>query len=188
VLVGSTNADYGVSLAQNKAEVFAPFGDMAQKARQIYDPDGTTPLDSVRWQVAMDQLMSEPPRFVSRQVSVQGLPAYFYRFSYVAKSMREQWTAGAPHASELPYIFNTVRARYGDALTDMDIKTAQTVNLYWANFAKNGNPNMEGLHEWPRYANGQEMLLDFTPGGPKAHSDPWKARLDVIESLYAKDR
>jgi len=187
VLAGSTDADYGISFAQNKDEVFAPFAAKAQQARQIYDPDDTTPLDVLRWQVAMDQLMSEPPRFVSKQVSAQGMPAYFYRFSYVAQSMRDEWAAGAPHASELPYVFNTVKARYGDDLTDADRRTAETANHYWANFAKTGNPNADGLPQWPRYDRAQDIVLDFTLDGPSAHQDLWKARLDVIETLYATD-
>jgi para-nitrobenzyl esterase len=39
--------------------------------------------------------MVEPARFVARMIGATGQPAYEYRFSYVAESMREQWP-GAP--------------------------------------------------------------------------------------------
>jgi len=188
VLVGSTSADLGFSSAQSKDELFAPFGANARRAREVYDPDGSAPLEQVRNLVAMDQTMSEPPRFMSKQVAAQGLPAYFYRFSYVAESMRDEWSTGTPHATELPFVFNTVKTRYGDALTEADANTANAANRYWANFAKTGNPNDAGLPDWPRYQASSNIVLDFTLDGPSASPDPWGARLDVIERLYQADR
>ncbi|NXB35584.1 SASB hydrolase, partial [Eulacestoma nigropectus] len=38
----------------------------------------------------------------------------------------------------------------GDA-TNEENKLSRTVMRYWTNFAKNGNPNGEGLVHWPQY-------------------------------------
>ncbi|NWV48570.1 SASB hydrolase, partial [Daphoenositta chrysoptera] len=38
----------------------------------------------------------------------------------------------------------------GDA-TEEENKLSRTVMRYWTNFAKNGNPNGEGLVHWPQY-------------------------------------
>jgi len=188
VLVGSTSADLGFSSAESKAALFAPFAANAQRAREVYDPDGSAPLEQVRNLVAMDQTMGEPPRFMSKQVSAQGLPAYFYRFSYVAESMRAEWSTGTPHATELPFVFNTVNTRYGDDVTQADLKTAQAANQYWTNFAATGDPNGPGLPDWPRYQASSNIVLEFTLDGPASMPDPWTARLDLIERLYQADR
>ena len=36
-------------------------------------------------------------------------------------------------------------------ITDVDRKIAETVSLYWANFAAGGDPNGTGLPVWPSY-------------------------------------
>jgi para-nitrobenzyl esterase len=56
------------------------------------------------------------------------------------------------------------------------------MNAYWANFAKTGDPNGEGLPEWPRYTPEREGLIEFERDGTaKGKADPKQARLDAIE-------
>ena len=179
VMIGANSADLGFSFAKTKGEIFASFGDHADAARKAFDPDGTKDLRSLAAMVAMDRTMVEPARFVAATIAAHGQPAYNYRFSYVAKSMRQEW-AGAPHATEIPYVFDTVAAKYGDALAPEDKATAKAANTYWVNFAKTGNPNGKGVRNWPRYDPKTDTIMDFTADGPAGGSDPWKVQLDLI--------
>jgi para-nitrobenzyl esterase len=95
--------------------------------------------------------------------------------------MRPQWP-GAPHATEIPFVFDTVKAKYGAQLTAEDESIARQANEYWANFAKGGTPNGSGLPTWPQYTD-KDALLIIQSGGPVAESDPWKSRLDLVERL-----
>ena len=81
------------------------------------------------------------------------------------------------------YVFNNLTGRDGAALsTPKDTEVAKMMNTYWANFAKTGNPNGEGLPEWPVYNIQNEEILDIQPDGKLVGKpDPRKARLDVIE-------
>lgn len=94
--------------------------------------------------------------------------------------MLKQWP-GAPHATEIPYVFHTVKAKYAAALTPSDAKAGREANAYPVNFAKTGNPNGPGLPAWPIYKASADQLLNFTDGGPKSMVDPSKARLDLVE-------
>ncbi len=85
--------------------------------------------------------------------------------------MRGQWP-GAPHATEIPYVFDTVATKYGKDLTAEDEATARAANAYWTNFAKTGDPNGPGLPHWPRYQPASDGIMDFTPNGPRAGPTP----------------
>ncbi len=182
LIVGTNSMDIGFSFAKTEDELFAPFGAQAKEAEDVYDPEHTGNLRVVGQKVAADAMMIEPARFVAQTLSADGQPVWEYRFSYVAESMRKEWP-GAPHASEIPYVFDTVKARYGADLTAADEQAARAMNDYWVQFAKTGNPNGAGLAEWPAYHAKSDELMDFTEHGPVAKADPWKTRLDLTEHV-----
>jgi para-nitrobenzyl esterase len=56
------------------------------------------------------------------------------------------------------------------------------MNAYWVSFARTGDPNGDGRPKWPAYSAKDDVLIDFGIAGAAAKPDPWKARLDLIES------
>jgi para-nitrobenzyl esterase len=184
VMIGANSADIGFVMGNTVEALLQPFSDL-EKARAAYDPDGNGKVAQIRDELGKDRMMVEPARFIAQTVSAQGQTAYEYRFSYVAESMRAQWK-GAPHATEIPFVFDTVKAKYGKDLTAKDEAIAQATNAYWAAFARSGNPNGAGRPDWPAYKAAKDILMDFTEAGPVAQADPWKARLDITETLSRK--
>ena len=184
IIIGANSMDIGFGSAQDKDAVFAPFGVYRQQARAAYDPSGNGDLRAVQYEVAMDRMMIEPARFVASVFASAGVPSYEYRFSYVAESMRKEWP-GAPHATEIPFVFDTVKEKYADKLAPADEKIAQQMLSYWTAFAKSGDPGTGNPTAWPRYSPSTDMLLNFTEHGPVAEADPWKPRLDVTEQVVS---
>jgi para-nitrobenzyl esterase len=105
---------------------------------------------------------------------------YEYRFDYVASSLRKM-LPGAPHASEIPFVFDTVAAHYGKETSPADEAMARGVHAYWVAFARSGRPDPRGEPAWPQYHADTDRLMMFTERGPVAEPDPWRTRLDVAE-------
>jgi para-nitrobenzyl esterase len=187
VMIGANSADIGFPMGRTIDELIAPFGTNAEKAKAAYDPDRSGNVMMVGTRISMDQIMVEPSRFVARTVAAQGLPAYEYRFSYVAESLRAK-LPGAPHATEIPYVFYTVDAAYKDKLTAHDSSASKTTHQYWVNFAKTGDPSGAGLPAWPTQNPKTDIIMDFTNSGPVAGPDPWKARLDLTAAKVEQSK
>lgn len=181
LLIGTTSADLSTSFPLTKTKLFAAFGPEADQARSLYDPAGRMKQKELIAAVGADRTMHEPARFVARQMTAAGNPVWLYRFGYVAESQRPK-ANGAGHASELPFLFNTLTARYGKAVTRKDEAAARTFHSYFANFAKYGDPNGGGLPVWPKYDPARSDLMLFTPdNGPLLKPDPLRRRLDLVE-------
>lgn len=182
VMVGATGADIGFLPVKTKDEAFATFGADAAAARADYDPKGDRDTGAVIAAIGGDRFMVEPARHIAAQVAKAAQPVFYYRFSYVADSVRKEW-AGAYHASDIPYFFDTVAAKYGAALTPQDAGMAKAMNRYLAAFVKTGVPSAEGLPAWPRFEK-KGPMMDFSAGGKLiVGPDPWEKRLDRIEAL-----
>lgn len=88
--------------------------------------------------------------------------AFVYRFTRVGPGpIGERY--GAFHASEIPYVFQTLDAsRIEPDATDENLSAA--MSSYWLNFARSGNPNGEGLTPWPAYSVDRRAYLELGDG------------------------
>lgn len=182
VIVGANSADIGFMAARTADEFYAQFGTEAEQARAAYPVDDSHPLRAALSAAGGDQMMVEPARKVAQLLAARGTPVYEFRFSYVAQSLRQS-TPGAPHATEIPYVFDTVEARYGRELTEADRTIARATHAYWVAFARTGRPEPPGLPAWPAYDSAKDLLMNFTEHGPIVGPDPWKARLDLAQHV-----
>jgi para-nitrobenzyl esterase len=84
---------------------------------------------------------------VARRLTALGGNIYVYRFDRVAPKNQANGLHAA-HGEEIPYVFGHV-SEQGYSKTDE--KVSEEMMKYWVQFSKTGNPNVEGLPEWPRY-------------------------------------
>jgi para-nitrobenzyl esterase len=184
LMLGSNSADTAGNRirARTKEELIARYGQWSALAKGAYDPDGSADLATIVAQANDDFGQAEPARFAANAFAANGSPVYLYRFSYVQSAMRERMRTGAPHGGEIAYVFGTLTARPGAALTPEDLGVSRMAQTYWVNFAKTGDPNGPGLPTWPRHEAGKDQIFDFRPDGSAgAGPDPRKARLDVTQ-------
>lgn len=185
LIIGNTSAEIGggfVNASGSKEELFSLFGELDDEAKSAYDPDGNKEFAELITKFNTDWVWGEPARLAARAFVANGEPVYIYHFGYVPAAMQGRARYGAGHGSEVSYVFGNRTGRDGAPVDPKDKEIAIMMNTYWANFAKTGDPNGEGLPEWPVYNTQNDEILDIQPDGKLVGKpDPRKARLDVIE-------
>ena len=185
LMIGCNSAEIGgafVNASSTKEELFSMFGELKEEARAAYDPDGTKDFAEVQTRFNTDKVWGEPARFAAQSVAAKGDPAYIFLFSYVPAAMKERMRFGPGHGTDISFVFDNLRVPEGGTADPSDKEVARIMNGYWVNFAKTGNPNGEGLPQWPLFNPKTNQILDVqSDGKPVAKPDPRKARLDVIE-------
>lgn len=69
---------------------------------------------------------------------------------------------GAYHAQEISYCWGNLDLNEGFEYTEEDYRVSSVMKQYMVNFIKTGNPNGEGLPEWPAQAGDSEpLIMDF---------------------------
>jgi para-nitrobenzyl esterase len=182
VIVGANSAD-GFPFVTDKDKIFAGFGPDADEARRLYDASGTTSGLNVGTMTSADQMFIEPARAVAHALAARGQPVWLYRFAHVGDAAGAAM-GGAPHASELPYVFDTSELRRDPVSTPADGKVAALTHRYWVNFAKTGRPDGDGqVADWPT-ARASDTTVQMIDDNGAGHSDdPVSARLDFSERV-----
>jgi para-nitrobenzyl esterase len=157
----------------------------------LYDPDGAITDLRVGVMVSADTMFIEPARAIARELARSQYAVWSYRFGYVGTN-RGLAFGGAPHASELPYIFDLPRLRK-DAVPSIDDEAVATmIHAYWVNFIKSGTPDghaqngIGNVPAWPRLEFGSEFIHMIDQAGARQISDPRKPNLDFVEQRVKK--
>lgn len=92
---------------------------------------------------------------------------------------------GAPHACEIEYCMGNLHLVDDYVWTEDDFKVSETMQNYFANFIKTGNPNGENLAEWPSAeANDTTppiMIINTESVAKNASND---ARYEFLDKTY----
>lgn len=94
---------------------------------------------------------------------------------------------GAPHACEIEYALGNLHLVQDYAWTDEDFQVSKTMQEYFANFIKTGNPNGDALPNWPDMGKAESpeiMVLDVKSESRSAEN---KGRYLFLDEQYAKN-
>ncbi len=177
IIIGTTAFDVPTHFPSNKLqplEFFGPDADAAKDAYGFGDDRFLGPVELIQLnlEIGTDITMHEPAHFVASTMQDAGHDSWIYRFTYTAESTRPK-DLEQVHSGELPFLFDNLAARYGDDVTENDQATATAFNTYIANFIKHGNPNSDGLPNWPAMSPSEFDVMDFTlEDGPVFGPDP----------------
>ena len=123
-----------------------------------------------------------PARALVRAMERVASPGYLYHFTRVAPIERLK-PLGAFHALEIGYVFGTLEGHAG--FDEKDKALSQTMRKAWARFAATGDPNGEGLPQWPPYRAETDPYMEFGDAvAPKAGL--YKAACDLFDAIQSQ--
>jgi len=167
ILIG-TNADEGAlfvastTMQKYKESVESGYGEFARDILAAY-PANSEPqaLRSAR-DLARDATFGWGTWSWARLQSGAGKGKVFmyyfnHRPQYPEEPRFKDW--GAAHASEIAFVFGNFTKQM--AATSEDKTVSEQLMSYWTNFAKYGNPNGNGLPEWPAFSDADPRVMEL---------------------------
>jgi para-nitrobenzyl esterase len=153
--------------AEVREAIRRTYGPLADRALELYGLAGegtgkTEPViggPGIQW--ATDNGFRCPATVQAMEHAAAGHPAYVYEFEHPKPSDKFQC-----HACELSFLFGTWPKDV--QLAPIDRKLSEQMQAYWTNFARTGDPNGEGLPEWPKFTKDAQGYMAFTDNGAAA--------------------
>jgi para-nitrobenzyl esterase len=90
---------------------------------------------------------------------------------------------GAVHSAEIEYAMGNLATNRVYAWTPEDYQVSRTMQAYFANFVKNGDPNGDGLAKWPVVRAGGPAQFLKVDVETKAQTEQHRARYEVMDGL-----
>lgn len=142
--------------ANYRAVVTQQFGRHADEALKLYPGRDEAEVKASGTALAGDEFIALATwRWMHLQRTTGDAPVYYYFFAKARPAKRDGSAgpdAGAVHSGEIEYALANLATNHVYAWTDDDYKTSTTMEGYFANFIKTGNPNGPGLPHWPAAA------------------------------------
>ncbi|KAM4614476.1 fatty acyl-CoA hydrolase precursor, medium chain-like [Discoglossus pictus] len=111
-----------------------------------------------------DTIFVLPALKTARYHRDSGLPVYFYEFQHRPSFFHDLKPdfVKADHGDEFFFVFGGPFSAetnfFSGQATDEEKTLSRTLMKYWANFARNGNPNGPGLVKWKEYGKEEDYL------------------------------
>jgi para-nitrobenzyl esterase len=133
------------------------FGERNTRALEVYLARWPGASDSALWSAMMTDRGFRVPIANLAEEQSKYAPVFVYIFAWPTPVMGGR--LGACHGLEIPFVFNSVdhESVLVPPMTPAMEELSLSMQTAWAAFARTGDPNHDGMPEWPKYE---------TPGRP----------------------
>jgi para-nitrobenzyl esterase len=198
ILTGSNTHERGVavqppdSLDEYLRTWRGQFGDWFEDFLAAYGANSIAEAKETGGRAIGDKLFSwQNWTWVRSQAKTGTAKIYYYRFArpaplplggYSENPTGEPWTL---HGAEIPYVFGSFAARDW-AWQPADHALSEVISAYWINFARNGDPNGQGLPAWPAFdVNDPAVLMIRSKDDIRSAPVADRNRLDFWDRFHA---
>jgi len=175
-LAGS-NSNEGAMLETNTEWVTKPFSNRIADIRKTLYGNDPDPLFGQH--LFADRFMAGPADQLARAASAHAR-TYVYNFGFLNARAHIRNETGVPHGGEMVFIFGF--GTFAAFAPPQDTGMSDTMQRYWTNFAKTGDPNGDNLPPWPKFEgpHPRTLVIDDTP---HAVSDFRKPQFDLVRTV-----
>jgi para-nitrobenzyl esterase len=149
--------------ANYRAAMDKHFGKHAAEALKLYPASNEAEVKAAGTAFEGDDFIAFATwRWMNIQRQTGQAPVYYYYFTQARPAKRDGSAGpdeGAVHSGEIEYALGNLSGNHVYAWTAADHRVSNTMEGYWANFIKTGNPNGAGLPEWSAVASKDGGLL-----------------------------
>ncbi len=191
ILVGY-NSDEGLSFTrEDTAKAFIEavrerYGPFADQLLKLYPPGETTVPKTARDLIRDAAFGWHTWAWARLQSKTSKSKVFYYYFDqhpeYPAGSERED--QGTPHGADVPFVFETLDVPRNRQEAPGDRELSETMAAYWTNFAKRGDPNGEGLPNWPVFSDANPVVM-YLKQPPHTGPVPREEGLKGLEAYFA---
>ena len=184
------------------------YGDRAAEVLKVYGANTDADVEQAATDLASDRFIAFSTwRWANLQARA-GEPVYRYYYSRPRPAMRPEMgnatpglaggvqrgsnapkmpaAKGAVHSAEIEYAMGNLDYNKVYAWTPEDYKVSKTMQEYFANFIKTGNPNGAGLPKWPATNSSNPVPVMHIDVNTRVVPDANSNRYDFMEQ-YARD-
>jgi para-nitrobenzyl esterase len=190
ILVGY-NSDEGASFTRTKdpeefiGSVNQRYGKFAGDLLKAY-PVGDTTVPKTARDLSRDAAFGWQTWSWAKLQAKKGTSnAYLYYFDqhpdYPIDS--PQYGYGSPHGQDVAYVFMHLNPD-DPKTTESDLSLSEAIGTYWTNFAKYGNPNGEGVPDWPAFSEENPNVMYLTGPVPFVGPVPSAESLEVLDDYF----
>lgn len=163
------------------------FGDKAADFLRLYASDTEQQLLRSNLDFAGDKFIAFSTwEWLEAQSKTGKQPIYRYRFDFGPPPDPKGPPLGAYHSAEIEYVFGQLDSKTGVAWTPQHRQLSATMQKYWANFARAGDPNGSGLPKWPVYSAADGWPVMFLDTQSAAHKDNQRDRYLFLAGAWVK--
>lgn len=181
----------------------------ADEVFKLYPATNETEVMDAARDLASDRFISYSTwKWTDIVTKTSGKPTYYYLYAHPRPAMRPEMgdaqpglaggvirgqqaaatpprpaARGAVHSAEIEYAMGNLDSNRVYGWTPDDYKVSKLMQQYFANFIKTGNPNGEGLPNWPKFSAGQRLVIDVNT---RAEADKARARYEFMDQFYSR--